>query len=507
MSRTKIKTNFVDDLVSYFSPEAGYRRDKFRMAQAMIRKYEANDTGRRLAGLMGNKGGANAEVGPAISRVRERVRELVRNNPHAGRAVGLLESHIVGTGIMAAIQNESTRRKANTLAIWNAWADSVDCDVDGNHNFYGLQALAARTMVESGECLILRRWRKESDGYKIPVPFQIQVLEGDFLDTTKEGATASGGRIVYGVEFNSKGRRIAYWIYNQHPGEKLYGNTGLASSRVDAKDVQHLFRVDRSGQVRGMSWGSSCVVRHHDLDAYEDAQLLRQKIASFFAGFVQDMESPETTSTAEAQFAEQIEPGAIELLPPGKSIVFPNVPTVSNDGHQERVLRSIAMGWGVSYEALTGDFSGVNYSSGRMGLLDLKRNLVKWQWHTFIPRFNMPVFAWFLDACEVQGLDAKGSTALWTPPKFEMIDPTKEIPATITAIRGGLQSLPEAIREQGKDFEQHLAEIAESNKALDAKDILLDSDPRKVMKAGMLQSPTAQELTPDEPAPAASGGE
>ena len=39
-------------------------------------------------------------------------------------------------------------------------------------------------------------------------------------------------------------------------------------------------------------------------------------------------------------------------------------------------------------------------------------------------------------------------------PKLLMIDPTKEIEAQITAIRGGLKTLSEAIREQGNDPEK-----------------------------------------------------
>lgn len=499
------KGNWIDSFVGYFSPEAGYRRMQFRLASEHLRKYEAASAGRRTGGWTTASGNsANAEIGPALSRVRERVRDLVRNNPNAERAVSLIEGYVVGTGIVASIQAPSKNQQDRLRGLWNDWADSTDCDVDGINNFYGLQALAMRTVAESGECLIVRRWRKKSDGYRIPVPFQIQVLEGDFIDTSKEGETSGGGFIRQGVEFNKRGQRVAYWLFNQHPGENaLSTKQGLLSKRVEATDIRHLFRADRSGQVRGISWGAPCVIRIRDFDEYEDAQLLRQKIAACFSAFVGDIEAPADITRAKEQMHDKLEPGAIEILPPGKTVTFPNIPAVMDDGHTSRVLRSIAMGWGVTYEGLTGDFSNVNYSSARLAMLDLKRNVGKWQWHMFIPRCAHSTFGWFLEAAEIDGTDTRGARALWTPPKFEMIDPTKEIPATITAIRGGVQSLPEAIREQGNDFEDHMEQIRKSNELLDKLGLILDSDPRKVMKAGIMQTPTAEELSPDSAATSA----
>jgi capsid protein len=57
------------------------------------------------------------------------------------------------------------------------------CDYDGQQNFYGLQRLVMTTVVESGEALILRQPASSKDG--LPVPVRIQVLEPEYLDTSK----------------------------------------------------------------------------------------------------------------------------------------------------------------------------------------------------------------------------------------------------------------------------------------------------------------------------------
>ncbi|UAK26521.1 phage portal protein [Sphingomonas nostoxanthinifaciens] len=58
--------------------------------------------------------------------------------------------------------------------------DSTACDAAGRHNFCGLQLQAARTIVISGAVLARRRWRRASDG--LPVPFQLQILEPDYIN-------------------------------------------------------------------------------------------------------------------------------------------------------------------------------------------------------------------------------------------------------------------------------------------------------------------------------------
>src|SRR5690606_35905612 len=108
-------------------------------------------------------------------------------------------------------------------------------------DYFGLQALAWQTVVESGEALIVRRW--VTRGF----PLQMLVLEPDYLDVSRDGATKGGGRIVQGVEYDAAGRRIRYWLYPEHPGGGRL--TSHVSVSVPAADVAHIYRVDRPGQV------------------------------------------------------------------------------------------------------------------------------------------------------------------------------------------------------------------------------------------------------------------
>jgi lambda family phage portal protein len=488
-----MKSNWIDSVVGYFSPVAGVRRQKARLAQAYIehhtRKFEAAAGGRRTDGWKTSGGSSvNAEIGPALHIVRDRTRDLSRNNPYAKRAVSGITANLVGTGIIVQASGDREKQVANANALWRDWSESTDCDADGLHDFAGLQSLAFKTAVESGESLVVRKWRKKSDGYQIPVPFQIQVLEGDYIDTAKTMQIDTGW-ILQGVEFDQKGRRVAYWLFTQHPGEQLLNfKKGLVSQRVPARDVRHLFRVDRAGQVRGMPWGAACVIRLRDFDEYEDAVALRMKIAACFSAFVRDLEAPTDDAAAKNSMSDKLEPGAIEILPPGKTVEFPNMPAVNDDGHSIRSLRAIAMGYDVTYELLSGDLSNVNFSSGRMGWIEFHRNIEQWRWHMFIPRFCAPVWGWFKEAAEMVGADLEGTRPTYTPPRREMIDPTKEVPATRDEARAGLKSLSEAIREQGRIPAEVFKEMKQDADTLDKLGLKLDSDPRYLARGGTAQA-------------------
>ena len=73
-----------------------------------------------------------------------------------------------------------------------------------------------------------------------------------------------------------------------------------------------------------------------------------------------------------------------------------------------------------------------------------------------------------------------------------MIDPAKEIAAMKSAIRNGLKSYQEALREQGYNPTKVIQEIAESNKILDENKILIDCDPRRLTDQGMFQNMNTQ---------------
>ena len=99
-----------------------------------------------------------------------------------------------------------------------------------------------------------------------------------------------------------------------------------------------------------------------------------------------------------------------------------------------------------------------------------------------------PVWGWFKQAAEIVGEQPMDIRMQWTPARRELIDPQKEVGAIIEAVRGGLMSLSEAIRRSGYEPGEVMREIATDAQMLDELGLILDTDPRKITAAGMVQA-------------------
>jgi lambda family phage portal protein len=500
--RQPIRLGLVDRMIAAVSPGAAVRRQEARLRLSRLTQarmfYDAASTGHRTAGWRPSSTDVNGEVRTAGARLRDVGREVVRNNAYGERAISVIASNVVGTGIIPSMDSPNKRLNANLERLLREHFDTPACDYNGRLDLYGLQNLAMRTIPEAGEILVRRRdlSSEEQRRLGVPLPVQIQLLEADYLDSTKDGPMPDGGFCIQGVEFDSMGRVTAYHVFDEHPGT----TTPRASNvtRVPAEYIRLVLRPGRAGQVRGVSWFAPVAMRMRDLSDYSDATLIRQKISNCFAAFVYSDFADMQTVTSEDESTnenplEYFEPGSIPRLRTGEKIEFANTPSAVEFGpYATAVLREIAAGLGISYEALSGDLSGVNFSSGRMGWLEFQRNIDAWRNHMLIPQMLAPIGQWFLDAARVSQGVSGNVRIKWTAPRREMISPADEVKPMVEMIRAGLMSRSEVLRKNGFDPEIVDAEIAADNKRADSLDLVLDSDARHRTAVGNPTDPTGQ---------------
>ena len=490
-----------DRAISFAFPSIGAARmdARARIARAdRIRNlFEGASRSRRTDGWRAVTTDANAETFLANGRLRDVARDLVRNNAFAARAKAVIPANVVGAGIVLSVKAARQARQDRIKGLIRDHFETTAIDADGRLNIYGLQALAMATIVEAGEVLIRRRVRRAEDG--LPLPLQLQVLEPDFLDTNVDGPLGNGNYAVQGIEFDLRGQRVAYYLFDQHPGD-MRGFSGYRGNRVSADFVTHVYRVDRPGQVRGVTWFAPVITRLHDLADLSDAQLMKQKIAACFAAFIKDNgqgesyaqqpAGPDGAPVTNAYPIETFEPGMIERLGEGEDISFATPPQSQDFGpYSMLVLREIATGMNIPYEAMTGDLTGVNFSSGRMGWLEFQRAVEGWRWNMLIPGMMDPVMRWANEAVRAVTMSSEPYRVDCTPPRREMIDPANDIRAAQQAIRSGLSSRSSEVRKLGYEPEDIDAEIKADNERADKLGLVLDSDPRKTSAAGLAQTP------------------
>ncbi len=479
--------------------------------------HEAAGRGRRSLAWMPGNPGAVAAMLATNAELRGKSRDLVRRNAWAQAGIEAFVANAVGTGIKPQSLSGDERFKAEVQALWRDWVE--EADAAGQTDFYGLQALACRAMLEGGECLIRLRPRRPDDG--LSVPLQLQLLEPEHLPINLNTDLPSGNVVRSGIEFDNLGRRVAYHLYRSHPEDgrlaPMSGQSGMDTVRIDAKEVIHLFRVLRPGQIRGEPWLSRALVKLNELDQYDDAELVRKKTAAMFAGFVtranpEDNLMGEGASDADGIALAGLEPGTLQILEPGEDIKFSDPADVGGSYSEflRTQFRAVAAAIGITYEQLTGDLSGVNYSSIRAGLLEFRRRCEAIQHGVIVHQMCRPIWRAWMDAAVLSGALAAPryaksrqaarawQAAKWIPQGWQWVDPEKEFKALQLAIRSGLMSRSEAISSFGYDAETIDKEIAADNARADALGLVLDTDPRQVACNGATNS-AAPSLPPDSP--------
>lgn len=438
--------NLLDKAIGWVSPSAGLKRAGLRRA---MRSYDAAKPSRHRDPWYSRGGSADAEISKAGGNLRDNMRDLVRNSPYAANALHNLVTHAVGSGIVPRAKDPKVNK------LFAEWAKK--CDADGHLDFYGIQALAVRGMLESGDGLVRRRRRLDKDG--LPVPVQLQVLESDHIDTSKNGLL--DGKDVFEGIGKQLGKPVEYWLFRQHPGSPR--GFLQESVAVPISDLAHCFEKQRT-QSRGTPWGVAAITSIRDLAEYETAEGLRKKLEACVVGVVTGGDSDDGVSgvplaegenpgvyNADRQMVERFEPGAFYHARGGRDIKFTQ-PAASGSYDQYKIakLHDIAAGFRVPYSLLSGNLSKVNYSSGKIGLETYKRTIDELQWKVIIPMLLEPLWDWFCEAAYLAGKIKQRHVAVeWSPPRFPSADEAKDVTARVNAMRAGLLSPLTAIAETG----------------------------------------------------------
>jgi lambda family phage portal protein len=415
-----------------------------------------------------------------------RSHDIVRKNPYAANAVDSIVSNCIGTGIKPQSKSKDAEFRRKIQELWLHWTD--EADAAGLCDFYGLQALVLRSVIECGECFV----RLKIDKKNATVPLKLQVLESEHLDSSKDQMLPNGNVIRSGIEFDKSGKRVAYYIYKEHPGDSNFAS--IESLRIPASEILHIYKPLRPGQIRGEPWLSNVLLKLHELDQYEDAELVRKKTAAMFAGFVTRLD-PDSEMFGEGEansggtaFAG-LEPGTMQFLDPGEDVKFSSPADVGGtyEAFIKQQLRAVAVGLGISYEMLTGDLSSVNYSSIRAGLVEFRRKCASLQHNLIVFQFCRPIWnrwielAILSDAVEIPR-DSSFSLVKWIPPGFAWVDPQKEVISQLNAVKAGFKSRTEVISEFGYDIEEIDDEIQKERQREKEMGLIFDSNPQNEMK-------------------------
>lgn len=513
--------NLLDRAIAAVSPERAARRARARVQIARLDAYSRVMFGYGTGGYDGAKGksaglrnwnplekSADHDTVPDLPDLRTRSRDLVRNAPLASGAVNTNVTSVVGSGLtlQATPDREALGLTPEQAAEWAkraqrifaTWAES--CDRSRSQCFADTQDLVFRSMLESGDVFVVRRFT-ERRGELLGT--RIQLIEADRVRTPPD--LAGNARLVDGVELDAEGAAIRYHISSHHEHDFL-GRSALVpewrtvrafGSRTGERQVLHVFRKTRPGLTRGVPYLAPVMEALKQLDRYTDAELRAALVSGLLTVFVKteagdglaNQQDPDDAGVEDQEREVALAPGGVVALRPGESVdtTKPGRPNAAFDPFVQAILRQMGASLEVPYEVLIRHFSS-SYSAARASILEAWRYFQGRR--VFLERnYCQPVYRWVMTEAVQRGLiEAPGFfadpqirrawlAATWTGRPQGNVDPKKEVDSAVVALERGFASLDDLTTElRGKDWEVVLAQRIKERQAYEAAGLTYPGD-------------------------------
>jgi lambda family phage portal protein len=430
------------------------------------RHYAAANQGRLFEDFKASNRSADTELRPALTVLRNRARDLTRNDPYAKRFLNLMRVNVVGeSGLNMQVKARNVDGSLDVIGneqIERAFADwARDCTVDGMMSWNDVQQYAEEAMKRDGEAFI-----EIVRGPSFKYGFALNPIEADLIDEQKNQRLPNGNEIRMGVELNRYRRPIAYWVRQAHPGDFDYTTLNQAVSvRVPAERILHFYKPTRAGQTRGETAFAPIMTSLKMMSAHREAELVASRLAASKMGFFvsdtgDDFNADDYDDKVPIYDAE---PGTFHQLPKGVDFkeYSPSHPTTAFSDFQKGILRGIASGLGVSYSSLSGDLEGTSYSSIRQGALE-ERDFYKLEQRFLIEHLAHPIYAaWLRHVMEfgfisipVTKFDKFYTATIFRARGFSWIDPQREMTASVMGMHNGLLTPSEIAAADGRDIDE-----------------------------------------------------
>ena len=463
------RNNFLDNVIEFVAPERAYRREAYRaLCEEMRQNYDAGGYGR----VNNNWRVFNqtAEMTDRYDRdtVRARARDLERNSDMMNSIISAYKRNVISGGytLQAKIEGNDVLNKQIETA-WKNWCKKKNCDITKTQSLNQMLRMAVKRKKVDGGIIFIKCYTKGGI-----VPFKLQAIEVDELDSTHMQPHGKDNRVIGGVEVNSVSEPVGYW-FRQIAND---GYTCLEPKFIPAKNVITYWTKNRPTQIREMCDVAPTVTRIRDTNEFMTAVSVKERIAACLSVFIKKtipttgIGRNHTGATNFSYDGKTIAPGMIKELNAGDEIQVVNPSGQSTDAAQFIKLqqRLIGAGQGVSYEATSRDMSESNYSSARQGIIEdgetytedieLVEELLDEIYESFIISGVLCGLFVIPDFWENKENYFEHQ---WFKASKPWIDPVKESNANKIALQTCQKTFKEICAENGKDWRKQLADIFE----------------------------------------------
>ena len=475
----------------------------------------ASHNNKSLKGYNPRKLGYKADIGANLSTLRDRSADLAINTPVGTAAINTSTTHTVGAGLnvfprpkfqILGVSAEDARAWARKVrAEFDLWADSKDCDIYRKNNLYDMQSIAYQGYLTDGDSFAV--FRRKPTTPDMPYTLRLQLIEGNRVSnplTTSTYATGdptgvealnsdNGNRILNGVEIDTDGAIVAYWVSNQVPGEPVssllttWARVEAYGKRTSIPNVLQISNDTRPEQYRGVPYLAPVIETLKQVYRYTNAELTSAIIKSYFAlffteavtnsGSLNDMLADNGVDDPTEPVVDVSEynlgPGTLNALPKGvdvKSVDASNAQSTF-EVFSTQLIKQVGAALNQPYEVLMKNFNS-SYSASRAAMLQAwEEYKLRRKW--FARDFCQPIYeVWLMEAVANGRIEAPGffddplirkawCNADWFGPTMSILDPVKDMNGSTLRVENGVSTRErEAAEMTGTDLEENIAQLA-----------------------------------------------
>ncbi len=481
----------------------------------------ASVTKRALKAFIAQSGAPTEDIDFHNYTLRQRGRMLYMASPVATAAINTNRTKIVGTGLhmrcaidreLLGLTEEAAREwQKNTEKEFRMWAsDKRSCDAMGINNFWGLQQLIVKSWLMSGDVFSLHK--RVTVTKMRPYSLRLHIIEADRVSTpleniktatpnNTEGVAKNGNKIHDGVEIDSNGNVVAYYVRNTYPyqttGETTEWQRVLAvGANTELPNILHIMSSERPDQYRGVTYLAQVIEPLLQLRRYTESELMAALVQSFFTawittqtdhsdipmnevgvGDIDGIPDSQPDSVSEDENEYEMGPGTVQHLADGESITFgsPNIPTTGFESFVKTICKLSGAALELPYDVLIKEFNS-SYSAAK-GALEEAWEAFKTRRVWLVDDFCQPTYeCWLAEAVAIGRIKAPGffndpliraawSAARWDGPAQTHLDPTKEAQANEMAVKNGWKTNEQVTREHyGGSWEENAETVLREKK-------------------------------------------
>jgi len=478
-------------------------RERVRIpSRSNARSYDAAATTRHNKNhwLYADGRDADSTIRQDLATLRNRTRYEVRNNSYAKGITETRANDTIGSGPQLQIQTDNPDLDSEIENKFRQWCEI--CDSTGKLNFADMLKLAGSLQQdESGEAFIVltNAPRKNSWINATPAPqLRLTIIEPDRV-TTPTSLFGTGGlalgddKIRDGIEYDSDGKPVAYYILKKHPGamNSFVAMGGLGEyDRVPASQVIHLFRMERPGQSRGVPWLTPALpllplLRRYTLATVEGAEQAAN-ISAVMKTEAEGTEEDEVESMDEVEIPRN----SMLTLPSGSEMqqFKSEQPTTTYEMFKHELINEIARCLNMPFNVAAANSSKYNYASGRLDWQVYYRSIKTVRAWLQVHVTNRIFHAWLREAALIPGYlknlrrtDLVISPA-WFWPGQEHVDPAKEALAQERRLKSFTTNLSIEYSREGRDWDREIKQRVKEIKLLKELGIITEKDANKTKK-------------------------